>query len=212
MSYFSRQDLNDLYTDEFATLVSDRPSADRLIRDAWDSSSARGPIQRLLDVDLHTYLPGDLLVKTDIASMAHSLEVRSPLLDHVLIERVAELPEAYKLRRGETKALLKEAMRPWLPEEVLSRPKMGFGVPLADWFRGRLAQLPREVLLDRTALGRRIFRPDRIGKLIDDHVSRTADHANKLWSLIQLELWFRTYVDVGVPDARPPAVLSTSLR
>ena len=102
----------------------------------------------MLDVDVQTYLPDDLLVKMDIATMAHSLEVRSPLLDHVLMERVARLPDQLKLSGRTTKALLKEAMRPWLPDAVIDRPKMGFAVPIASWFRGSLARLPEEVLLD----------------------------------------------------------------
>ena len=135
----------------------------------WNETGATDPVSRMLDVDVQTYLPGDLLVKMDIATMAHSLEVRSPFLDHVLMERVARLPSSMKLRRGKLKFLLKEATRPWLPASVIDRPKMGFGVPIASWFRGTLRSLPEDVLLDPVG-----HRPGhlqaRAGEaLIDDH-------------------------------------------
>jgi asparagine synthase (glutamine-hydrolysing) len=201
VSYFTRADLDALYTREFAASLPAAPPADSLIADPWRRSDARSIVGTMLDVDVQTYLPGDLLVKMDIATMAHSLEVRSPLLDHVLMERVARLPDTLKLRGRTPKALLKEAVRPWLPEAVIDRPKMGFGVPIANWLRGRLAELPHEVLLDRRAQERGIFRPDRVRSLIAEHRSARADHSPKLWALLMLELWFRTYVDVAIPRA-----------
>ena len=199
VAYFSEQQRSELYTPELRAALGDRRTAPSVIRGPWLASDARDEVNRLLDVDVETYLPGDLLVKMDIASMAHSLEVRSPLLDHVFMERMAGLPGAWKLQGRTTKKLLKDAVRPWIPSHILDRPKWGFGVPIADWFRGELRDLPRDVLLDETAVRRGFFRRERVSALIDEHVSGSRDHAYKLWALIQLELWLRTFVDTAAP-------------
>jgi len=199
MSYFTRAELDRLYDPGFASAMRLTNTADTLIADAWAKTTATNTIDVMLDVDVQTYLPGDLLVKMDIATMAHSLEVRSPFLDHVLMERAARLPGELKLRRGVPKALLKEAVRPWLPDAVIDRPKMGFGVPIASWFRGPLRSLPEQVLLDPAAVRRGIFRPEAVRQLIDEHRAGNVDHSSKLWSLLSLELWFRTYVDASKP-------------
>jgi asparagine synthase (glutamine-hydrolysing) len=206
MSYFTRAELVDLYEPAFAADLPVPAPADELIAEPWRRSSARDTVGVMLDVDIQTYLPGDLLVKMDIATMAHSLEVRSPFLDHILMERVARLPSELKLHGRTGKALLKEAVRPWLPDAVIGRKKMGFGVPIASWFRGSLAALPAEVLLDPRATGRGVFRPGGIRRLIDDHRSGAEDNSAKLWSLLQLELWFQTYVDATEPTEQTVAV------
>jgi hypothetical protein len=154
-------------------------------------------------------------VKMDIATMAHSLEGRSPMLDHVFMETVAALPADAKLRGRETKRLFRDAMRDWLPRHTLERPKMGFGVPLDDWFRGSLRDLPADVLLDPRSTARGMFRRERVEKLIHDHLLGAEDNGSRLWTLLQLELWQRTYIDapgvapltipVGEKPARRPA-------
>jgi asparagine synthase (glutamine-hydrolysing) len=113
------------------------------------------------------------------------------------MELVAGLPATQKLRRTKTKVALKNALRGWVPQHIIDRPKMGFRVPLAPWFRGKLRQLPADVLLDPRSLGRGILREDRLRRLIDRHLDGSEDNSGKLWSLIQLELWFRTYIDVA---------------
>jgi asparagine synthase (glutamine-hydrolysing) len=150
-------------------------------------------------VDVHTYLPGDLLVKVDIATMAHSLEARSPLLDQRVMEFAASLPPSYKLRRGTSKAVLKAAFRGTLPDEVIDRPKKGFAVPLRSWFRNELRDMPREVLLDQRARERGWFREEAVERLIAEHQDGRADHSHRLWSLLQLEVWHREVVDSVVP-------------
>ena len=136
--------------------------------------------------------------------MAHSLEARSPLLDHDFMEMAASLPANGKLARRSTKRLFKDAVRDWLPPDVVDRPKMGFSVPLATWFRGQLRDLPREILLDGTATGRGLFRPREVERMIEAHRANSGkDYSNQLWALIQLEMWFRSYIDPPVP--RPPA-------
>jgi asparagine synthase (glutamine-hydrolysing) len=158
--------------------------------------------------DIHTYLPDDLMVKVDVASMAHGLESRSPLLDHVFVEWAAELPEKLKLARGETKALFKSAMEPYLPNELLYRPKMGFGCPVDHWFRSELKELAYDVLLSRSASERSLFRPDYVRRLLDEHCTLTHDHQTRLWALLMLELWFQMWID----SPTPPEVLRPSGR
>ena len=145
--------------------------------------------------DLHTYLPDDLMVKVDVASMAHGLETRSPLLDHVLMEWAAGIPEHVKMAGGVSKALLKSAMKPYLPTELLYRPKMGFGLPVDHWFRHELKELAYDVLLSQSARERGVFRPSYVKVLLDEHSSRTRDHHPRLWALLMLELWFRMWID-----------------
>lgn len=208
-SYLSEADRLALYTEDFrAELARGGPrSAPNVIPQAVRDSDAPSTLERMLDADVNTYLPSDLLVKVDIATMAHSLEVRSPLLDHEFMELVATLPAAHKLRGRTTKVALKNALRAWVPGHILDRPKMGFGIPLADWLRGPLRQLPEEVLLDERSLGRGLFRELALRSLIDDHLDGTADNSSKLWALLQLELWFRTYID---PAVAAPVTLDTT--
>jgi asparagine synthase (glutamine-hydrolysing) len=145
--------------------------------------------------DLHTYLPDDLMVKVDVASMAHGLESRSPLLDHVFMEWAAGIPEEIRMARGVTKALFKSAMSPYLPAEVLYRPKKGFGLPVDQWFRGDLRELAYDTLLSRISAERGLFRPEYVRLLLDEHSALARDHHTRLWSLLMLELWFQMWID-----------------
>ena len=168
-----------------------------VIRNAYETSDAPTLIERLLDVDTHSFLPDQLLVKMDIASMAHSLEVRSPMLDHVFMEMAASLPLSAKVSHGTGKRLLKDAVRQWIPGHILDRPKQGFTMPISDWLRNELRELPGTILLDSHSRKRGLFKRPAIERLITDHRRGVNDNSNKLWALIQLELWFRTYVDVS---------------
>ncbi len=146
-------------------------------------------------IDVHHYLPGDILTKVDRTSMLTSLEARVPLLDHVLMEHAARMPSDAKLRDGMGKHVLKEAMRPHLPAEILDRQKMGFGVPLATWFRKDLKDFARDLLADHRTRQRGILRPDTVSHLLDIHITGNRDYSSQLWSFICLELWFRTWWD-----------------
>jgi asparagine synthase (glutamine-hydrolysing) len=146
-------------------------------------------------VDLVTYLPCDLMTKVDIASMAHGLECRAPLLDYRVVELAAQMPIGCKLARGRGKRILREAFPELLPPEVTRRPKMGFGVPLAQWFRGELASYARQVLLDPRALARDYFRAGAVERLLDEHQSGAFDHGYRLWGLLFFEVWHRTWLD-----------------
>lgn len=145
--------------------------------------------------DIHTYLPDDLMVKVDVASMAHGLESRSPLLDHVFMEWAAELPEQVNMARGETKALFKSAMEPYLPNDLLYRPKMGFGCPVDRWFRSALKEFAYDTLLSQSARERGLFQPSYVRELLEEHCAFTRDHHTRLWALLMLELWFQMWID-----------------
>jgi asparagine synthase (glutamine-hydrolysing) len=142
-------------------------------------------------LDLRTYLPGDLLLKADIASMAHSLELRSPLLDHEVVELGLALPDRLKTRGREGKVALRRAFAAELPPEIGGRGKTGFGVPLGRWFREDLRELARDVL----ATDRGWFRSATVSHLLDEHASGRRDHAHRLWCLLMLELWVREHVE-----------------
>jgi asparagine synthase (glutamine-hydrolysing) len=191
--YFREDDRERLYTEEFRAHVGDSDPLAH-VAEAWDRRDGLGAVDRLMAVDLDTYLPDDLLAKVDVTSMANSLEVRSPLLDHKLIELAAKLPIGLKLRRTEGKVALREAVREWLPDGILDRPKQGFAVPLDDWLRGGMRELPEEVLLDPATTARGIFRSEGVSRLIAEH-REGRDRSDQLWAMINLELWFRTCVD-----------------
>jgi asparagine synthase (glutamine-hydrolysing) len=194
IAWFGASARRDLYTQEFARRV-DSNHAESVIREAYTASNASTLVERLLDVDTQTYLPDELLVKMDIASMAHSLEVRSPLLDHCFMEMAASLPLAAKVSGMTGKRLLKDAVRPWIPGHVLDRPKRGFTMPISGWLRRELRDLPTIILLDARARGRGLFERRAVERLISEHHRGTTDNGNRIWALIQLELWFRTYID-----------------
>jgi len=156
--------------------------------------------------DFHTYLPDDLMVKVDVASMAHGLETRSPLLDHVLLEWAARISPEIRMAGGRTKALFKAAMAPYLPRAILRRKKMGFGCPIDQWLRRELKEFAYDTLLAPAARERGLMRPEYVHKLLDEHCSYRANHHTRLWALLMLELWFRTWIDgAAATDAYRPA-------
>jgi asparagine synthase (glutamine-hydrolysing) len=158
-------------------------------------SGAPDYVSTLQYLDVRTYLPEDILTKVDRTSMLVSLEARVPLLDHVLMEFVATIPSGLKLVNGQGKSILKAAMAEDLPGDVLHRPKMGFGVPLARWFRHELADYTRDRLLDRTARARGVFEPAVVTALLDDHQSGRRDRTGQIWSLLAFEEWARHWWD-----------------
>jgi asparagine synthase (glutamine-hydrolysing) len=144
-----------------------------------------------MQVDLETYLPDDILVKVDRASMAHSLEVRSPLLDHHVVEFAASVPAKYKYCEGESKWLLKRATRDLLPDVVVDRSKQGFGVPISEWFRGELREFCRRKL-DR--LGEREpFDASTLDTTFESHINNDENYAGDLWNWVMLESWWERY-------------------
>jgi len=158
------------------------------------ASDATDDTNRLLDLDVQTYLPDDILTKVDIASMAHALEVRAPFLDHVLLERMAALPGAWKLNGLRGKQILRRAVRDLLPQQILFRRKKGFSLPLNRWLREDLSQMSWDLLTDATARNRGLFKPQSVIRLLEEHRAGI-NHSDRLWSLLVLELWHRTYID-----------------
>lgn len=206
ISHFTASMKAGLYTDDFAAQVGGIEAFDVLFG-VFAASDAPDLTDAALDADVNLYLPDDLLVKVDIATMAHSLEARSPLLDHPLMEFVASIPSRQKVRFGIKKYLFKKAVAPWLPREIIHRDKQGFGVPLDRWFRGELRELARDTLLSQRAVGRGYFRREAVMRLLDEHVTGAANWHHHLWNLLMLELWHRMFIDdaptppTGIPTA-----------
>lgn len=193
-STFDRDSKRGLYTREFEETISGSdPSA---IMERWfAAANGSGILGATMLTDQMTYLPNDLLVKVDIASMANSLEARSPFLDHKVIEFAASLPDDIKMRRFKTKSLLKKVAARLVPSEVVYRRKMGFGVPVGKWFREGMKDFVSGILLSEKALNRGIVRPDVLQKYVHEHTNAERDHAFQIWTLLMLELWFQRFID-----------------
>ncbi|HEX9983051.1 MAG TPA: asparagine synthase (glutamine-hydrolyzing) [Thermoanaerobaculia bacterium] len=157
-------------------------------------SEGMDPLDWMMRHDFSFYVADCLMTKTDIASMANSLEVRCPLLDHELIEFAATIPSAMKRNGQGGKTIFKKAVRDLLPAELLTKPKTGFRLPVEQWFRGELAPMVREMLLGDTARTRTLFEPAFVRRMFDEHVSGRRDWSSRLWALLFLELWFREHV------------------
>ena len=160
------------------------------------------PLSCVQYLDFKTYLPGDILTKVDRASMAHSLEVRTPFLDYELVEWVSRLPAQIKLRAGQGKYLLKQALRPLLPAEVLFRAKMGFAVPLDTWFRGALRQHIADVVGGPRLAQCGLFEPRTLRRLVAEHHSGRRDHSAPLWYLLMFDGFLRKHEAAGRPQVR----------
>jgi len=164
------------------------------------------PLSLVQYLDLKTYLVGDINTKVDRASMAHSLEVREPLMDHPLVEWLSSLPPDFKLRNGEGKVLLKKALGPYLPPEILYRPKMGFAVPLAKWFRGPLREPVRKAVLGPVLADTGWFDESYLRRLVDDHQAGARDYSTPLWTLLMFESFLRNVMGARVRADAPEAV------
>lgn len=192
---FTPPELRDrLYSDDFRRLRGDY-RAEQSVLDLMRAAPARSGLDRAQYADLKHWLPGDILTKVDRASMAVSLEAREPLLDHRLIEFAARLPESLRVRGGQGKWLMKRTMRRFLPEPILYRPKQGFVTPIAQWFRGPLAQSAREIASSATLARTGWFDAPRLGALVEDHISGKGDHSRLLWQLLMLD---RSLTHLGI--------------
>jgi asparagine synthase (glutamine-hydrolysing) len=195
-SYFDEADKRALFHPEVLAQIAASPSHLRL--DAtFRNAPARHRVDRTLYTDTLNYLPGALLVKADRMTMAHSLEARSPFLDHELLELAAVLPVRYKLRGRRTKRILRDAFTDLLPPQLSARPKMGFGVPLAEWFKGPLHDAAHDLLLAPGARVQAYLRREPMAQLLSENRSGSADHGKRIWALLNLEYWLRQYGPVS---------------
>jgi asparagine synthase (glutamine-hydrolysing) len=169
--------------------------SEKIVKEKFDLSNVKDYLDRVFFADINSYLPDCLLPKVDIASMVHSLEIRSPFLDHQFLELTAKIPSNLKLKGQKNKYIFKKTVKNLLPKEILSRKKMGFGLPLKHWFRKELKDYLREILLSQKAINRGLFNKNYVEKLIIDHKIGKENYANHLWALLTLEHWFRIYFD-----------------
>ncbi len=185
---------NQIFSDAFKAQLGGY-SAQQVFERHAARAGTDDPLALIQYIDLHTYLIGDINTKVDRASMAHSLEVREPLMDHPLVEWLATLPTSFKMRGAESKFLLKKAMEPHLPRDIMYRPKMGFAVPLARWFRGPLRQRVRDDLLGGPLLETGWFNRDAIRQIVEQHESGSRDHSTPIWVLLMFDAFLRNNVE-----------------
>lgn len=195
MAYFRDIEKRDGYGPALA------PYARASTLDVWQRyfDEAGGAVAGAAWADLNSYLPDDILVKLDVATMAHGLEARCPFLDFDLARSVAALPVEVRMSGGRLKGLLKEALAPLVPEEILSRPKMGFGMPILEWSRAGLAGVIDDTILSRRFAERGLFREAFVRRLVAEHRAGRVYHHPRVWALIMLELWYRTWIDEVAP-------------
>jgi asparagine synthase (glutamine-hydrolysing) len=181
-------DLNFLLVPDLNMMIT----SERFIREFNEGKLSS--FDRMIRSDLTTYLPGDLLVKADVAAMANSLELRSPMLDVNVVEWGVSLPRKYKVKGFEAKHILKDVARSLVPSELIDRPKMGFGIPRAEWLRTGMKEIVIDTLTDTTATQRGWFHPSEVKKVIELHMEGE-DKDNLIWPILMLELWARTWLD-----------------
>lgn len=195
LSYFTALSKKPLYTAEFkeALQITDRVA--RRFREYASHVKTNEPLDQYLYIDSKTYLPGDILTKVDRMSMATSLEVRVPLLDHKLIDFVTKVPASLKLAGKETKHLFKRVAKDLIPAEILTRPKQGFGIPLEQWINRQLRDQIRDILSEPRTRQRGYVNYDYVELILNEHHKERRDHSQPLWSLLIFELWHRQYID-----------------
>jgi asparagine synthase (glutamine-hydrolysing) len=199
ISVFTTLNRASLYSRQFIDSLAETRRATDIYRDFAQQVKAGDQIDRLLYLDSKTYLPGDILTKVDRMSMAVSLEARVPLLDHELIEFVARMPSSLKMKGNEAKYIFKRAIKGIVPDEILTRPKQGFGVPIGTWINDQLKERIHDTLRDSVTRQRGYLRGEYIDVLLDEHERGRRDHAPALWTVLVLELWFRMFVDGTQP-------------
>lgn len=194
VGYFTEEAKRRLYSRELRSSLNGHCPPDWL-QSLFAEAQGLDPVDCAMAVDTQSYLPYDLLVKVDITTMANSLEARSPFLDHEVMELAARLPVHLKLRGKQSKYLLRRTFADLLPPANVNRRKMGFGVPLGQWFRGPLRPLLEDGLLSEQLARRKYFDEEVIRSMVADHIQQRADHSFALWNLLMLELWHREFID-----------------
>ena len=194
VSIFRDNEKGDLFSDLFKSEIKDRDSFSYL-DNAFNRCKSKDMVDLVMSTDIMTNLLDDLLVKMDIATMANSLEGRSPFLDHKMMEFCAAMPSNMKIKGTKLKYIIKKALSLVLPKEILSRGKMGFGVPLDSWFRGELKGYSHEILLSDKCIKRGYFKRDALKRILDEHCAGKVNGGARIWSLLFLELWHRIFMD-----------------
>ncbi len=192
--FFDNNMKKELYTDGINEQFKNIDSF-AYMEDTFNKASADKFLDKILYTDVKTYLPEDLLVKIDIATMANSLEARSPFLDHKFMEFTARIQPSIKLKGLTGKWILKQSVKDMLPKRILTREKMGFGMPIGKWLRNELKDYMCDILLDKNSLQRGYFNKKALTTLIEEHVLSRHDHGYRLWSLLNLELWHQMFID-----------------
>ncbi|MCL4378484.1 MAG: asparagine synthase (glutamine-hydrolyzing), partial [Actinobacteria bacterium] len=194
LTSFSESKKDGLYSHDMKEELKNFTSIDYL-QSIWEKTGNFCFLEKMLYTDFHFYLPEVLMVKMDIATMSNALEGRSPFLDHLFIETIAQFPAGLKFRRWTSKYILKQKLKRFLPEKILKRKKMGFGIPLSEWFRGEMKEYMSKILLSERCLSRGYFIPDRIKQIVTEHISGKANHSGRLWLLLNLEIWHKIFID-----------------
>lgn len=192
---FSNSAKEKIYSEQFKQKIGKADSFE-IVSKQFNKAGSGDKLDQTLFADFMTYLPDDLMAKSDIDSMAVSLETRSPFLDHEFLELTAQIPNKFKIKGlNNKKYILKKSLEQLIPKEILYRKKMGFGVPIESWLRGELREYAYELLLSEKATSRNIFKREQVKKMLDEHCNTKISHAQKLWSLIMLEHWFLAFFD-----------------
>jgi len=193
--YFSNELKGKMYTDDFKEKTKNIDSYD-IVASKFNEAGTKDKMDQCLYADFNTYLHDDLMAKVDIDSMTVALEGRSPFLDHEMLELTAQIPFNLKLKGyNNKKYILKEALRGLVPDEIMFRPKMGFGIPIDVWFRTELKNFTHNTLLSEKAINRGLFKKEATKAILDEHTNTQVSHAYRIWALITLELWFQEYFD-----------------
>ncbi|MBU2063575.1 MAG: asparagine synthase (glutamine-hydrolyzing) [Candidatus Omnitrophica bacterium] len=194
VSAFNKQEKESLCSQDFIKLINLDNDLD-FLNGLYEKNKGASFLEDVIRAEIETYLPNDLLVKMDIASMANSLEARSPFLDHKFMEFAAQIPLELKIKNLENKFIFKEMLKDLLPPATIKRKKQGFGIPIGSWLRGDLRPLIFETLLDNRALKRPYFNNGFIRGVIDRHLRGEEDNGFKIWTLLMFELWHREFID-----------------
>jgi asparagine synthase (glutamine-hydrolysing) len=207
ISFFSSLSKRSLYSSGFRSHLNGHNKAAAIFSQYAGSVTSGEPVDTLMYLDTKTYLPGDILTKVDRMSMAVSLEARVPLLDHKLVEFVTKIPAGLKIKGPVTKHIFKRAVRGLVPDEILDRPKQGFGLPIQKWINQELRGYIRDVLFDQRTRERGYFNASHVGLLYNEHDRGRRDNTGQLWTLFMLELWHRAFADSPLPAVSSGATI-----
>jgi asparagine synthase (glutamine-hydrolysing) len=185
--FFTQAEKNSLYAEKFADII--RSSIDPASLQPYLNARLHAGAQSMMWVDLMSYLPDDILAKVDRMSMACSLEVRVPLLDHRVVEFMAQVEKKQKYTQFNNKILLRDLAQRYLPKNILQRPKQGFAIPLGAWLQRELKPMVDEVLAPARMRQRGLFNPDHVERMVKEHQQGRRDYSQQLWAMLILELW-----------------------